>query len=160
MPAAPHPLAVLTLPVSPACLLHNTHTQGAGLLFDGYLIPWLCRYERKLDTLIEVGAQALVGGGTGVEGLGFGGGPGVRDGRGQREAACGCEPTFMYLPEACPPACLPAGLPVCLSDCSTQPMPHAGRNPRHVCWPHQLPTLSSDTGPHPAGCFYEVDLNP
>jgi hypothetical protein len=35
--------------------------QGAALLFDGYLTPWLCCYERKLDTLIELGAQALVG---------------------------------------------------------------------------------------------------
>uniref|UniRef100_A0A383WE30 HVA22-like protein n=1 Tax=Tetradesmus obliquus TaxID=3088 RepID=A0A383WE30_TETOB len=35
--------------------LHNTH--GASLLFDRYLVPHLCRYERKLDIMLEAGAQ-------------------------------------------------------------------------------------------------------
>lgn len=39
--------------------LQANQGHGAALLFDGYLTPWLCRYERKLDTLIELGAQAL-----------------------------------------------------------------------------------------------------
>jgi hypothetical protein len=34
--------------------------QGAGLLFDRYLVPHLSRYERKLDTLLEAGAQLAV----------------------------------------------------------------------------------------------------
>lgn len=36
--------------------------QGARLLFDGYLVPHLGRYERKVDTLLEVGAQLAVSG--------------------------------------------------------------------------------------------------
>eukprot|EP00879_Flechtneria_rotunda_P006569 GHRR01006902.1.p1 GENE.GHRR01006902.1~~GHRR01006902.1.p1 ORF type:complete len:197 (+),score=42.32 GHRR01006902.1:155-745(+) len=35
--------------------LHDGH--GASLLFDGFLVPWLRRYERKVDTVLEVGAQ-------------------------------------------------------------------------------------------------------
>jgi len=78
LPSPPHPTHPPTptphpIPPHP----NNTHPpsrpppQGASLLFDGYLTPWLCRYERKLDTLLEVGAQIMVseleggGGGTG-----------------------------------------------------------------------------------------------
>lgn len=39
--------------------LQANQGHGASLLFDGYLTPWLCRYERKLDTLLEVGAQIM-----------------------------------------------------------------------------------------------------